>query len=197
MSRRQTTKNGPKPYPRQRRLNTRKRLSPSDNFDLARDQDRANGREAASWRFMMTFDIVRIRRRNSVLAALEVLRKLHPGLSLTSVRAFLYTAENPDINVAELAKVCQMTYATASRVARSLASPKIERPLPPSLGLLDFDTNTNDPRQRRLRLSERGLALARRIDQLILAQIPIDALTEDLKPGPSGSPDSPKSSQRN
>jgi DNA-binding MarR family transcriptional regulator len=146
---------------------------------------------------MMTFDIVRIRRGNSVLAALEALRKQHTGLSLTSVRAFLYVAENPDINVAELAKVCQMTDATASRVARSLASPDIERPLPPSLGLLDFDSNTNDPRQRRLRLSERGMALARRIDQLILAQIPIDALTEDLKPGPSASPDSPKSSQFN
>lgn len=122
----------------------------------------------------MTCDVIRNRRRNTVLAALEVLRRLHPSLSLTSVRAFLYVAENPGINVTDLALACQMTDATASRVARSLAGPDIERPLPPSLGLVDFLSDTHDPRQRMLKVSDRGLALVVWIDQLIEAQIPIN-----------------------
>lgn len=145
----------------------------------------------------MTSDVVRIRRRNTVLAALEVLRKLHPGLSLTSVRAFLYVAENPGINVSELADVCQMTEATASRVARGLAGPDIDRPLPPSLGLLDYLSSARDPRQRRLRVSEHGLALTARIDQLIWAQTPIEPRAEDRHAPQGGLPGAFHSPDRN
>lgn len=145
----------------------------------------------------MTCDVVRIRRRNTVLAALEVLRRLHPSLSLTGVRVFLYVAENPGINVADLAQACQMTDATASRVARSLAGRNIERPLPPSLGLLEILSDAHDPRQRRLRVSGRGLALARRIDQLIGAKVPIDPSINERVGALGGSPDISHLSQRN
>jgi len=128
----------------------------------------------------MTAEVVRIRRRDAVLAALETFRGIHPAISLTSVRAFLYVAENPGINVTELALACDLTDAGASRVARALAGPAIERPLPPSLDLLECVTSAVDPRERLLWLSPRGQALAARIEQLIAAQTPIAAV-----PGPA------------
>lgn len=121
----------------------------------------------------MTAEVVRIRRRDAVLAALESFRRIHPAISLTSVRAFLYVAENPGINVTELALACDLTDAGASRVARALAGPAIDRPLPPSLDLLDCVISPVDPRERLLRLSPRGQALVERIEQLIAAQTPI------------------------
>lgn len=121
----------------------------------------------------MTAEVVRIRRRDAVLAALETFRRIHPAISLTSVRAFLYVAENPGINVTELGLACGLTDAGASRVARALAGPKIDRPLPPSLDLLDCVVSADDPRERLLRLTPRGMALVERIEQLIAAQTPI------------------------
>jgi DNA-binding MarR family transcriptional regulator len=121
----------------------------------------------------MTAEVVRIRRRDAVLAALEAFRHIHPTISLTSVRAFLYVAENPGINVSELAVACDLTDAGASRVARALAGRDIERPLPPFLGLLDCVTGAADPRERLLWLSAKGQALVARIEQLIAAQTPI------------------------
>jgi DNA-binding MarR family transcriptional regulator len=121
----------------------------------------------------MTAEVVRIRRRDAVLASLESFRRICPSISLTSVRAFLYVAENPGINVSELALACGLTEAGASRVARALAGRHIERPLPPSLDLLDCVTSSIDPRERLLQLSPRGQALAARIELLIAAHTPI------------------------
>jgi DNA-binding MarR family transcriptional regulator len=121
----------------------------------------------------MTAEVVRIRRRDAVLAALESFRRIHPAISLTSVRAFLYVAENPGINVTELGLACGLTDAGASRVARALAGPAIDRPLPPSLDLLVCEIGPADPRERLLRLSPRGQALVERIEHLIAAQTPI------------------------
>ena len=126
----------------------------------------------------MTADVVRIRRRDVVLAALEAFRRIHRPISLTSVRAFLYVAENPGINITELALACGLTDAGASRVARSMAGRDIDHPLPPSLGLLDFETGAADPRERLLRMSERGQALAAQIDLLIAARTPIAVLQD-------------------
>jgi DNA-binding MarR family transcriptional regulator len=121
----------------------------------------------------MTAEVVRIRRRDAVLAALEAFRRIYPPISLTSVRVFLYVAENPGINVSELAQACGLTEAGASRVARALAGRGIERPLPPSLGLLDSVTSPIDPRERLLRLTAFGQALVARIELLIAAHTPI------------------------
>ena len=121
----------------------------------------------------MTAEVVRIRRRDAVLGALEAFRRIHPAISLTSVRAFLYVAENPGINVSELGLACGLTDAGASRVARGLAGGDIDRPLRPSLGLLDCLTSQDDPRERVLRPSARGQALIEHIDLLIATQTPI------------------------
>lgn len=112
-------------------------------------------------------------RRDAVLAALETFRRIHPPISLTSVRVFLYVADNPGINVTTLAQACGLTEAGASRVARTLAGRGIARPLPPSLGLLDSVTSPVDPRERLLGLTERGRALVARIELLIAAHTPI------------------------
>lgn len=121
----------------------------------------------------MTAGAVRIHRRDAVLAALEAFRRIYPQISLTSVRIFLYVADNPGINVSELARACGLTDAGASRVARALAGRGIERPLPPSLGLLDSTTSPLDPRERLLGLTERGRALVAHVELLIAAHTPI------------------------
>lgn len=121
----------------------------------------------------MTPGAVRVHRRDAVLAALEAFRRIYPPISLTSVRVFLYVADNPGINVSALAQACGLTEAGASRVARALAGRGIERPLPPSLGLLDSVTSPFDPRERLLGLTERGRALIARIELLIAAHTPI------------------------
>lgn len=121
----------------------------------------------------MTAEVVRIRRRDAVLAALEAFRRIHPSISLTSVRAFLYVAENPGIKVSELALACGLSDAGASRVARALAGRSIDHPLAPSLDLLDCAISFADPRERALRISARGQALVDRIELLIAAHTPI------------------------
>jgi DNA-binding MarR family transcriptional regulator len=139
----------------------------------------------------MTAEVVRIRRRDAVLAALESFRRIHPAISLTSVRAFLYVAENPGINVTELALACGLTEAGASRVSRALAGPGIDRPLSPSLDLLACEVGAADPRERLLRLSPRGQALVEHIEQLIAAQTPIAlpaAVSSDGRPDPEPAP---------
>ena len=149
----------------------------------------------------MTAEVVRIRRRDAVLAALESFRRIYPSISLTSVRAFLYVAENPGINVTELALACGLTDAGASRVARALAGRGIERPLPPSLDLLDCVTSAIDPRERLLWLSPRGQALAARIEHLIAAHTPIafhaDPPTSDPFPPSEIEPASVRSTRSN
>jgi DNA-binding MarR family transcriptional regulator len=121
----------------------------------------------------MTAEAVRVHRRDAVLAALEMFRRIYPPISLTSVRVFLYVADNPGIKVSALAQACGLTEAGASRVARALAGRGVERPLPPSLGLLDSMTNPVDPRERLLGLTERGRALVARIELLVAAHAPI------------------------
>jgi DNA-binding MarR family transcriptional regulator len=121
----------------------------------------------------MTAEGLRIRRRDALLVALEAFRRIYPPISLTSVRVFLYVAENPGINISALARASDLTEASASRVARALAGRGIEKPLPPSLGLLDSVTSPIDPRERLLRLTERGQALVARIELLIAAHTPM------------------------
>lgn len=141
----------------------------------------------------MTASVVRIRRRDAVLGALEAFRRIHPQISLTSIRAFLYVAENPGINVSELAVACGLTDAGASRVSRGLAGQGIDRPLPPSLGLLDCAIGAADPRERVLRLSARGQALVERIEALIAAHTPI-VMSHEPAPRPGVAARSTRSS---
>jgi hypothetical protein len=116
---------------------------------------------------------VRTRRRNSILEAVLLLRKLHPEITINGIVAFLYIAENPGSNIVELSQICGFNMPTASRVARALGPPDVEGSLPPYLGLVDIFLNPTDPRGRVLSISSQGRAVCAKLDALIGEGIPI------------------------
>jgi DNA-binding MarR family transcriptional regulator len=118
---------------------------------------------------------MRIRRRNTVLATLELMRVAAPRLTVTELTVLLYVAENPGINIAELAMVARLNMATASRSARSLGHEGAPGALAPYAGLVELMDNPRDGRGRLLRLSPAGLSLCAEIDSLIEKADPISA----------------------
>lgn len=109
------------------------------------------------------------RRRDSVLEALETLRKAEPAISLTHTLAFLYICENEGLNVSELAEICRTTIATASRTARALTAPGARDSLKPSTGWVASRRNPSDAKGRVLFLTDKGRQLRERIDGVIRA----------------------------
>jgi DNA-binding MarR family transcriptional regulator len=108
-----------------------------------------------------------VRRRNAVLEVVELCRRTVPQLTVTDLVVIFYVAENPGINMAELAVIARTTLATASRVTRALASPETEGALPPYAGLLDLRPNPHYAKGRLLYLSQKGAELCARADQFI------------------------------
>ena len=88
----------------------------------------------------------RVRRRNSILEAIEQLRKTEPRINVTEMVVFFYVAENPGINIAELAQVAGLNMATASRSIRALAGPEDEGALPPHVVSLNAPVTRVMPR---------------------------------------------------
>lgn len=117
----------------------------------------------------------RIRRRNSILEAIEQLRKIEPRMNVTEMVVFFYVAENPGINIAELAQVAGLNMATASRSIRALADAEAEGALPPHCGLIDIQPNPDDARGRILNLSDEGRVLIRKLDRIIRNAVPVEA----------------------
>lgn len=113
--------------------------------------------------------MTRVRRRNSVLAALERLRAGGEQLNLTEVLAYLYVCENEGLSVSELALLLRTTTATASRTVASLA----EAASAGGLELIASRTNEKHAQGRILVLSPRGRRMAEEIDQLIDQAVPI------------------------
>jgi DNA-binding MarR family transcriptional regulator len=112
------------------------------------------------------------RRRDSLLEALELFRRIHPAISIIHVLAFLYICENEGLNVSELAALCQTTCATASRTAHAMAdhatdAEHIHTPL------VELRPNPRNPKGRLIFLTDAGLALRDRLDQLIARRDPI------------------------
>lgn len=106
-----------------------------------------------------------VRRRNALLEALEFFRCEDPNTRLSTVLAFLYLCENEGFCVSELAAAAGMTLATASRAARSLASPDAPGALPPALGLAELRPQG---KVRALHLTPAGRALRDRLDETIV-----------------------------
>ena len=115
------------------------------------------------------------RRRNSVLAALEQLRQLDPGLSLSDAVAFLYVCENEGVNVRELAQLTATMHSKASRTARRLAGRDCPHALWPSIGLIELRGNVHDGRSKTLHLSPLGMEVRRSIEALIAEATPIQS----------------------
>lgn len=108
-----------------------------------------------------------VRRRNSALEVLELFRRALPQPTITDLTVLFYVAENPGINIAELADVARTTLATASRVARAFAAPDAEGALPPYLGLIELKPNPHYAKGRLLYLTETGAALMAEADKII------------------------------
>ena len=108
-----------------------------------------------------------MRRRNTGLDIMERLRAQGEGMTFNAMLVFMYVAENEGINVSDLARVCRLTEATASRSARALATRDAPGALPPYIGLLDLRPDPHDGRGRLLVLSDRGRELRDQIDTVI------------------------------
>lgn len=116
----------------------------------------------------------RVRRRNSLLESIEALRAVEPRINISELVVFFYVAENPGINIAELAQVAGMNMATASRSIRALTSADTEGALPPYCGLIDIRPNPEDARGRLLSLSDAGRRICGDLDRIIRNAVIID-----------------------
>jgi len=106
------------------------------------------------------------RRRNAVLQAIELLRRLHPAINISQVRAFLYICENEGLSVSELAELLAMTRATGSRVVHSIGGD------PPGacggrLTLVDIAPSERGEPLKSIRLTAAGRRIRDRIDAII------------------------------
>lgn len=114
-----------------------------------------------------------MRRRNTVLAAFELFRKMTPDLWINNVLTFLYVCENEGASVSEIAQVSRLLEATASRCIRSFSAPGAPGALKPALGLVELVEDPRDGRGRLVYLTPKGRALAAQIDALIGDAVPI------------------------
>ena len=113
-----------------------------------------------------------MRKRNAILSALECFRDLSPGIVLSDLVVFLSVCENEGLNVTELAQLARMTEASASRRARSMGPPDMPYTLPPSMDLIGGFQGV-DGRERLMYLTEKGVALRSRLDDIIARAQPI------------------------
>ena len=114
-----------------------------------------------------------IRRRDSLLEAVEAFRAVHPAISVIHVLAFLYICENEGLNISELADLCQTTCATASRTAHAMgrSSKAADGTLTPPL--VEIRPNPRNPKGRVIYLTEAGSRLCERLEALIALGAPI------------------------
>jgi DNA-binding MarR family transcriptional regulator len=113
---------------------------------------------------------VGLRRRNTVLAALERFRGGGEApVNLTQVLAFLYVCENEGLSVSELALLMRTTTATASRTLSALA----EGDPATCQGLVRSRVNEKHAQGRIVTLTEKGASLREAIDGLIAERIPM------------------------
>jgi DNA-binding MarR family transcriptional regulator len=108
-----------------------------------------------------------IRRRSSLLEALERLRPLHADLSLTDVLVLLAVAEHPCVGLSDLAFLLDLTTVTASRALRGFAPPDFPEALPPALGLVEIRTSPRDNRSRTAVLTAAGRDLIARLNDVV------------------------------
>jgi DNA-binding MarR family transcriptional regulator len=102
--------------------------------------------------------------RGSVLKTLEYFRARAPDVSLNSIVAFLQICEHEGAALKDIAYICRLTDATASRSVRALAAPETIGALPPALGLIEIFQNPDDARGRLVFLTQEGRALRDAID---------------------------------
>lgn len=113
------------------------------------------------------------RRRDTVLAAIEIFRKLEIGVTTSNIVTFLYLCENEGIGMTELGALAGLHPTTAARSIRTLGVKGARWALPPFLGLVEVLDSGPTRNSRTLRLTAEGATVRDRINQLIAAAIPI------------------------
>jgi len=116
-----------------------------------------------------------IRRRDSLLEALEVFREVHPPISTVHALAFLYICENQGLNISELADLCRTTCATASRTAHALGRSQKRADGGFTPPLVEIRPNPKNPKGRVVFLTPAGSKLCDQLDALIADAAPIRA----------------------
>ena len=121
------------------------------------------------------------RRRNTILAALELFREtVKHEAPLRSMTLFLYVCENEGLCVTELAHVARMNIATTARMVRILAGEA--KATAPGMVLFDCRPTPGHGRLKTIWLSAAGLPLRDQCELLIDAAAPI---ARPPRPGPA------------
>lgn len=117
------------------------------------------------------------RRRNAILAALELLRSRHVNLTISDVLVFAAVARGLR-ELGEIARETGLSKETVSRCARSMLSQRSAHHLPPSADLLAMEISPRNNRTRLFSLNDQGRLLLAAISRLIADADPIRASGE-------------------
>jgi DNA-binding MarR family transcriptional regulator len=112
------------------------------------------------------------RRRNAILAALELLRSRHVNLTISDVLVFAAVARGLR-ELGEIARETGLSKETVSRCARSMLSQRSAHHLPPSADLLAMEISPRNNRTRLFSLNDQGRMLLTAINRLIADADPI------------------------
>lgn len=118
------------------------------------------------------------RRRNAILAALELLRSRHVNLTISDVLVYAAVARGLR-ELGEIARETGLSKETVSRCARSMLAQRSAHHLPPSADLLAMEISPRNNRTRLFSLNDQGRMLLTAINRLIadadLIQVSPDA----------------------
>ena len=114
-----------------------------------------------------------VRRRETILAALEIYRTGCGPRNLTSLMQFLYVSENESLNVSELAHISHTSVSVTARTVRVLAGEIRGTRWPVDESIFALRGAGDDKRLRLVHLSDHGRAMRERFDGLINEAIPI------------------------
>jgi hypothetical protein len=114
-----------------------------------------------------------IRRRDTILAALEAFREENLPRSLSALMLFLYICENEGLTVSELAFVSRTPVAMAARIVKMLAGETPDALLTPDCAIFEYRTSAKDKRLKFVYLAQRGRLICDRLERLIEDAAPI------------------------
>lgn len=129
------------------------------------------------------------RKKNSILAAIEVFRDVHPNLTPTDLRVFVAVARGQR-ELISIARNTGVRKETVSRCARSFLSERSALALSPSADLLSVEVSRRNNRTRMFILNSNGEAVRGGINSFIAEGRPIQVM------GPNPDPDSRSSDRR-
>jgi DNA-binding MarR family transcriptional regulator len=124
-----------------------------------------------------------VRRRDTILAAIEAFREESLPRSLTGLMLFLYICENEGLTVSELAHVARVHVAMAARIVKTMAGEAHETPLAPERVVFELRSSPEDKRLKLIYLAERGRLIRARLEQLIADAVPIAPKDATVAPG--------------